>query len=55
MFNTGDMIYQIFMIAFVLVLGVGGFLIVKAVVSQIKRSKRIEEKMDRILEQREER
>lgn len=55
MFNAGDMIFQICMFAFILFLVIGGFLIVKAMASQIKRSKRIEEKMDQILEQRKER
>lgn len=55
MFNTGDVIFQIFMFAFVLFLVVGGFLVVKAAASQSKRSKRLEEKMDQILEQRNER
>ncbi|MFY0762156.1 DUF4083 family protein [Metabacillus dongyingensis] len=55
MLNSGDFIFQIIMFLFIFAIGSGVVFLVKSVAGQIKRSKRIEEKMDRILKQRDDR
>ncbi|MCM3597892.1 DUF4083 family protein [Metabacillus idriensis] len=55
MLNTGDLIFQIMIFLFLFAVISGAIYLVKTMTSQIKRSKRIEEKMDRILEDRDDR